>query len=518
MTGISMTGAVLSRFRPWSRLGAGLLGLSALCLTLPGGAGAQAAPDGPAAAADSPAPQPEARPPYGLLRQEEDWSFLGRAAPKPGAKADFWDGVKFIPLGPPGSRRFLTLGGQERLFYEYLGNEGWGASPFGSNSYLLNRTMLSADLHLDAARVFVELKTGTVAGRKGGARRGLDSDDADFNQGFLELASRPFAENTPPEYTLRAGRQELQFGAGRQVSVREGPNVRQGFDGIFGIYRPPGRRNLRVDAWTSRPVRIRPRAFDDGADPSQSLSGIYAAQSLGGARTLDLYYLNKTQRGSVYFQGQGGEQRHTVGFRLASTPGPENTRPVDYDFEPSFQFGKFAGSRIEAWSVSFSAGYTLPRSPQHLRLGLLGGLNSGDRNPGDRTLQTFQPPAPSGRYFGQIPLFGPQNVNGFAPTATFSPAKPVTVTLYSYFFWRQSLQDGIYALPGGLLRPGPTGAGAASGARYIGAQPELNLGWQIDPHTSLTVDYAEFFSGPFLHQAPPGKNIRYFGGWVTYLF
>ena len=464
--------------------------------------------------ANAPSPQPEARPPYNIVRQEEDWSFLRDAK----QNHDFWDGVKYIPLGLPQSHHYLTLGGQERFFYEYIGNETWGLSPYKNNSYVLNRTMLSADLHVDAARLFLELKTGTIAGRKGGPRQGIDVDDADVNQGFLEVATRPLAPNAPPVLALRVGRQELQFGAGRQISVREGPNVRVGFDGVFGVYRPTGNRNLRVDAFVSRPAQTKPRSFDDGTDRNQSLSGVYATTGMGGARTLDAYYINKTRRNSIYVQGKGAENRHTVGFRLAEARSPKNKKAWDYDLEPSFQFGRFAESDIKAWSVSFAGGYTFRNNPQHLRLGLLSGFDSGDRDPNDRKLQTFEPPAPSGRYFGQIPSFGPQNVTGFAPTITLAPTKPVIVTLYSYFFWRQSVRDGIYALPGGVLKPGPMNQGARSNARYVGSQPEINVNWQMDSHLSLTVDYAQFIAGKYLKETPPGKDIRYLGAWLTYLF
>src|SRR4026208_480314 len=82
-------------------------------------------------------------------------------------------------------------------------------------------------LHVDARvwrglRAYVELKSGIEVGRAGGPRP-PDEDHLDLHQGFVDLSFGPV--------TARVGRQELAFGSQRLVSVREGPNMRQTFDG-----------------------------------------------------------------------------------------------------------------------------------------------------------------------------------------------------------------------------------------------------------------------------------------------
>ena len=451
----------------------------------------------------SPAPRAEERAPFNILRQEEDWRFLRAPAKRMG----WWDRAKYVPLGKKG---WLTTGGQTREFFEYIGAENWGGSPAKDNNYLLQRYMLHADFHFnDTTRLFAELKSGLEIGRTGGPRPSVDQDDLDTNQLFFEVSSRPPSDKAPPLLALRAGRQELNFGAGRLVSVREGPNVRVGFDGLFGIARFDG---WRVDAFTSRPVQIQPRTFDDGTDYSQMLWGVYATGLFSAKRpkaaNLDLYYLGQERRGAVYDQGAANERRHTLGFRVWSAGAP-----FDYDFEPNYQVGTFGGGDIAAWGVSANVGYTFPRTPQNVRLGLAFGINSGDRDPNNRDLNTYSPPAPSGRYFGQIPSLGPQNVQGFSPSLSLQPVPKLTLTASDYFFWRQSLSDGVYGLNGFPLQ-----TGQKSRAAYIGSQPEINLLWQIDRHATLTLDYAIFFAGDFLRETPPGQDIHYFGGWFTYLF
>jgi hypothetical protein len=80
------------------------------------------------------------------------------------------------------------------------------------------------------------------------------------------------------------------------------------------------------------------------------------------------------------------------------------------------------------------------------------------------------------------------------------------------FFWRQSTRDGIYGIPGNLIRSGGT-----SRARYIGSHASLQLEWQLDRHLSLTT-YLHFFAGSFLKETKPGRNVDFVALWVTYKF
>jgi hypothetical protein len=75
---------------------------------------------------------------YSLLREDEDWSFLK----DPSLRQDFWDPIKYIPLGPDGW--FLTIGGEVREAFEQVSNDNWGKQPY-TNSFFLERYMLHTD-------------------------------------------------------------------------------------------------------------------------------------------------------------------------------------------------------------------------------------------------------------------------------------------------------------------------------------------------------------------------------------
>jgi hypothetical protein len=79
--------------------------------------------------------------------------------------------------------------------------------------------------------------------------------------------------------------------------------------------------------------------------------------------------------------------------------------------------------------------------------------------------------------------------------------------------WRQSLDDGVYNVPGSLIR-----AGNASDARYVGDRPGTQIHWQRTRHLWFQGDYGIFYAGRFLKQTQPGRNLNYWCLWTGYEF
>ena len=228
------------------------------------------------------------RPQYNLDPSAEDWSFLRLRS----HRTDPWDPIKYISLGR--DSWYLSLGAESREMYELYHNYNWGAGPQDSNGYLLQRYMGHADVHFGkCARVFFELKSGLETGRNGGPRSSQDEDQLDINQLFLDLS--PHADNDRPLTTVRIGRQELNYGEGTLLAIRE-LNVRRTFDGLKVILQPSA---WRIDALVMRPVQTTTGFFNDTPDPSQTLWGVWAAKTNTGPslfKQLDVYYLGSSSR------------------------------------------------------------------------------------------------------------------------------------------------------------------------------------------------------------------------------
>jgi len=440
---------------------------------------------------------------FKLLRDDENWAWL--RAPHP--TRDVFDPIKYLRLSHQRDDLYLSIGGEARQWVEAYQNELWGSTGFVDNVYWLQRYMLHAELRLTRyVRVFVQLKSGIEVGRLGGPRP-IDEDYLDANQAYFDIDALPAATlDGTPRLTIRIGRQELSYGSGRLIDVREGPNVRFGLDGVrLRSHVGP----LRLDAFVVRPDLTKRGVFDDGWDTSQLFWGAWATVDIPRL-LVDAYYLGLDRAHAVYEQGMGHELRHTVGARLVLRIAGSLLR---LEAEGAYQFGRFLDGDISAWTAATSAVVTLERVRLRPQITAGAGVTSGDRDPNDRELNTFSPLFPTGSYFGLIGANGPSNNIGAHLAVALKLPKSVSVIVESWVFFRESLGDGVYNVPGYLLR-----RGAGNPARYLGAQLAPFVAWDIDRHLSLHGTVAYFWAGDFFRMSSPGQNTTYGALWATYKF
>ena len=441
---------------------------------------------------------PAQAPLYRQLRYDEDYRYL-RDAPK----ADLFDPLKYVSLNQSGDT-YLSFGGEARGRYEYYHNPSWGRAPQDDDGYWLQRYLLHADLHVtEWFRAFAQFQSSLINDRVGGPRP-TDKDILEVHQGFLD-GRLPF--NDTNSVTLRLGRQELSYGSSRLISFRESPNVRLSFDGVKAIAQFG---QSRIDAFAVKPVETKPDIFDDGPDPDESLWGVYSVTpfpSIPGAHA-DLYYLGVERKDAMFNQGTAREVRHSFGARLWG-----KWSEFDYNFEWVYQFGSFGHGDISAWTAASDQGYTFKDLVWHPRLALKADVTSGDDNPNAADLQTFNPLFPRGAYFGETSLIGPANHMDVHPSLELNPTGQLTLMLDWDFFWRESTHDGIYGNAVNLVVP----AGSSS-ARYVGDQAQVMAEWRFQRHLTLTAAYAHFFTGDFLKESTPGKDVDYFSTWLTFRF
>jgi hypothetical protein len=436
---------------------------------------------------------------YSLLREDEDWSFLK----DPSLRQDFWDPLKYIPLGHEGW--FLTIGGEAREALEQVGDDNWGKQAY-TNTFFLERYMLHTDWHFGKyIRAFVQLKSGLESFRQGGYRP-IDEKKLDFEAAFVQIG----AAEGDHWVVLQAGRQELNYGSGRLVSVREGPNVRQSFDGARLKMKAGA---WRVDAFAARPDLDKPGYFDNVPDHRTSFWGVYATRPWRSRVSFDSYYLGLDRKSFAYNRGTAQETRHNLGARLWR-PAATKESDWDFDYEAVWQFGSFGSDDIRAWTVASDTGYSFLEAPLHPRVSVKADVSSGD-NPRSGSLGTFSPIFPIGNYFGVLADTGPGPVNfiDVHPRLQMKLPRDVSIATDLVVQWRESLTDGVYAVPGFLLVPA-----GDSRARFVGYRPGVEVRWQIDRHAWLQADYGVFFAGDFLKQASPGRNINYTEFWVGYKF
>ena len=438
---------------------------------------------------------------YMLLREDEDWSFLR----DPTLRQDFWDPIKYIRLRQGDNDWFMTIGGEAREVWEQIGNDNWGQSPYW-NGYLNERYMLSFDIHYGKhVRTFVELKSGLNSFRYRGPRP-IDEKKLDFQAGFLEVGNSAGANSV----ALRVGRQELEYGSGRLMDVREGPNVRLSFDGFMVKSKID---SWQIDGFAVRPDLDNPGFFDNAPNHAVGFWGVYATRSLPHKTSLEVYYLGLDRKQATFERGTAQEVRHTLGSRI-SRPVATERSGWDFDDEGLWQFGTFGSASIRAWTIASDTGYRFPNLKLKPRFSAKADISSGD-HPHSNTLGTFNPLFPKGDYFGVLATTGPGPINfiDVHPRVETTFPHSVTVSVDWIFQWRESLQDGVYAVPGFLIR-----AADGSQARFVGNRPGTQIRWQVSHHLWFQADYGIFYAGKFLKQTQPGRNLNYWALWAGYKF
>lgn len=438
---------------------------------------------------------------FKLLREDEDWSFLA----DPAKRQDFWDPLKYIRLREGHDDWFMTIGGEAREVWEQIGNDNWGQQPFW-NGYLNERYMPYFDVHYGRhVRTFVELKSGINSFRYGGPRP-IDEKKLDFQAAFLQVGTalgQNFIE-------LRVGRHELEYGSGRLIDVREGPNVRLSFAGF--VVKSKIRRWL-VDGFALRPDVDNPGFFDNTPNHGVGFWGVYAIRALPHNTSLDLYYLGLDRKEATFERGTAQEVRHSLGGRISRPIATE--RPGwDFDDEALWQFGSFGSDNIQAWTVATETGYRFTTVRLKPRVSAKADISSGD-HPNSPTLGTFNPLFPKGNYFGVLATTGPGPINfiDVHPRVEVTFPYGVTGSFDWIVQWRESLDDGVYAVPGFLIR-----AADGSRARFVGNRPGTEIRWQKTRHLWFQADYGIFYAGSFLKQTQPGRNLNYWALWAGYKF
>jgi hypothetical protein len=453
------------------------------------------------------------RPFIGLLRHDEDWSFLK----DPTNRTEFWDPLKYIYLGK--ADWYLSLGGETRQRYEIYNNFPFSRlAPSDEGGYYMMRYMPHGDLHMgQTVRMFTQLKSAIIFG-KDPFPTGADKNELDIAQLFVDI-KRQFNE-TGNSFTLRLGRQELHYGMGRLLTIREGPNNRQGWDGPRGILKLG---NWQVDAFYALGVKDGLHVFDDWPSDDQMICGLYATTMLDflPGSGIDVYYMgdavqkaffNREKSGYFqdFIQGIGDEIRHSVGTRFFGGRGR-----LDWDMEAILQGGEHNDNRIWAYDLSIGGGYTVPQLPASPRLTLGLDFASGDRNAADADLQTFRPIVFRGNYSGEAAFLQLSNIIKVHPGVDLHLRRDMFLFLDFPFFWRMSRQDGLYS-PGGFVVAEP-GVPPTINDRYVGFQPSFQYTWQFTQYLMFSLSYAHFVSGDFLDKA--GRGDADFGAvWFTYKF
>jgi hypothetical protein len=448
-----------------------------------------------AAAAQTMAAEP---PPFTPMRYNEDYSYLRDPARRSGA---WWERFKYLPLDAEGWA-WLSIGDEIRFRYERYWANNFGSPPRPDEGYLRYRELPYLGVHLGSnLTVFGQLQI--AYGTRAVKNPFIDETGFDVVQGFVEWS--PFRAGDV-QLSARAGRQVLDFGSGRLINA--GPNIRTAFDGGLVQLQAGG---WRADAFLVRPVRPELGSFDDRPDPSRIVWSMYVTRALPGmgpGAALDFYYVGYESDQTGFNQGKALEHRHTLGSRFAGGAGA-----VRWDLEGNIQLGRFGTADILAWSVSSDEIYTYLKYALKPWVGLRVAVLSGDGDPHDGKLGTFNAMFPEGGYFGENGVLGPSNLILIRTTLGLDLGSGWSLATGQTVYWRASLSDGLYGLAGNLLRPS-----GGSDTRLVGFQVDVALAWQTNRNLGFALAYSVIVPGGFVADTGPGWTVHFVGGHAMFRY
>jgi len=298
----------------------------------------------------------------------------------------------------PASAYTFSITGQIRHRSEVVGKQVYpGADyvPF----HLLRTRIGVAFAPTEDVDVLVQLQDARVFGSedptKGRGTLDGSADALDFHQAYFvvgHLFETPLA--------LKVGRQEFAYGNQRLIGSVGWSNVGRTFDAGVVSYRTD---KATVDFFTAK-LSDSPTSIS-----SQNLHGVYGAFRFEGAPLVDVFVLIDNDTAKLPGGEDAGKSklvRYTAGAFLRGAFGP-----MDVELEGAYQTGKtaqadsLARASIGAYLLSGSLAYTLNRK-NNLRLGVLYTRLSGDRDPGDATVRTFNTLfATNHKFYGYMDYF-----------------------------------------------------------------------------------------------------------------
>ena len=421
--------------------------------------------------------------PSSPFRYDDDPRVFAGAAPD-----DLYAKFKFLPLTDDS---YLSFGAdlRERIESSNVGLLGFHNK--ASDTYDLHRLLVDADLQLGPdLRFFTQVGDHEETGREPVAAP-TDVDRFDLQQAFVDLSQSVAGGRA----TLRVGRAEMSYDDGAIIGLRDGPNVRQVWDGVRGTYLSGA---WKWDVFAVKPVQVKAGSFNDGPLPGQSLEGVHltASPSLIAPLTLDSFYYRNINPNVSLFPASGKEATNTFGARLRGASGQ-----FDYSGGVIGQTGELGDRSVRAFSAHLNAGWSLagPWAPHLLvRADILSGGN------GKNTVETFNALYPNVAYSTEATIEAPANLVQTGFVARANPLQTLTVQYTLEGLWRYSAKDAFYAAPlFPLVRPDGTND------RFSGVEQQVSAVWHVNEIVALNAAYVHFNAGDFIRRG--GGHDENFG-------
>jgi hypothetical protein len=361
---------------------------------------------------------------------------------------------------------------------------------------------------------------------------GAEGDDTvDLRQGWVELGD---AKEFP--LTLKLGRQILSYGDERLVGSFDWNNIGRTFDAVKLRWEE---KLWWVDLFTSSVVVPERGSYNQSdvfngneTDRGQIFSGVYFETVALPFQATDFYIFHLHENDSARYLTNplGDTNFFTFGTRWKSQPGAfapsrttkskdedgkaapdlEGPKPIglDYTGEFAWQSGDVQGKDLLAFAGHADLGYTFDANWVP-RIALGYSFASGDYNPNDKNVETFQNLFPTNhKFYGQMDLFSWQNLHDVEVDLKIAPIRAVTMRLDFHAFWLADTNDAWYRA-NGTTAVRPLSSAARTAGNFVGTELDFLVTWNVSKNLQLEGGYSHFFSGDYLAATGPNDSADF---------
>jgi len=384
------------------------------------------------------------------------------------------------------------VGGEYRMRYHNENNLRGRPLTGNDDDFLLHRTRLYLNAeYSDWIRLYGEAIDATSDGHNL-SPRGIEVNRADALNLFADVKLWNGYSHDGAMW-LRAGRQEMLFGAQRFISPLDWSNTRRTFDGFDAYWRGA---EWDVDAFWTRPVGFAqhlPRDHNfDNPDQSQEFHGLYASYKGQPDRTTDFYYLRLAEYDPTVRGGNqlaGGFDVNTLGTRMQG-----KSCCWLWEAEAGYQFGDYADDDINAGYFTLGAGHVWEHLCWKPTLWAYYDWASGDSDPADGDHGTANQLFPLGhKYLGFMDIIARQNIQDVNALLTVAPTDKVTLLMWWHAFYLQQERDALYNAGGAPIYHDPTGVAGND----VGQEVDLMMQWKFATRADVVFGYSHFFAGDY---------------------
>ncbi len=410
----------------------------------------------------------------------------------------------------PASAADVTFGGEYRLRGEYINNADFNGNANDNTDFWDQRVRLTTNVKAtDDTTIKITLQDsrrwGAAQAAAGGpALTDTGNNNVDLHESFVNVENLFGAP-----VSLKAGRQELNYGDQRLVGAFGWNNNGRSFDALKFTYKS---EQVDVDLFTSK--------IDENTTTNrdQDFYGIYATVKAIPNNTLDVYILGVrdanqaapannnafgwgTTLGNTAITGGINKTQvlYTYGVRLKGA-----VEAIDYTLEVPMQRGRVDTAtkkyKVNAYAAAIKAGYTLP-TPVKVRVGIEYDYASGDKDNANDTIKTFFNLFPTNHgKFGIMDEQGWRNVKAWNINAKADVLSNLSVSLAYYNFklaqkldhWYDASQWNNSPTAGIRLTP------ATNTKSDIGSEIDIVADYKYNNSVSAQLGLGRFNAGSYI--------------------